>query len=126
VANSPIFNSYSADRYILATGRLIGGGLVAGDERISEPIFSLPVAQPKSREDWFGKSFFNNLPHPVHEAGIVTDSSFRPTDENGNPILENVWAAGSILAHHHCIEEKSREGIEISTGYTAAKRASGA
>ncbi len=122
----PVTTFYSADRYILATGRLIGGGLVAGDERISEPIFSLPVAQPKSREDWFGKSFFNNLPHPVHEAGIVTDSSFRPTDENGNPILENVWAAGSILAHHHCIEEKSREGIEISTGYTAAKRASGA
>jgi len=126
VLHLPVTTFYSADRYILATGRLIGGGLVAGDERISEPIFSLPVVQPKSREDWFGNSFFNNLPHPVHEAGIVTDSSFRPTNENGNPILENVWAAGSILAHHHCIDEKSREGIEISTGYTAAKRASGA
>jgi anaerobic glycerol-3-phosphate dehydrogenase len=41
-------------------------------------------------------------------------------------ILENVWAAGSILAHHHWIDEKSREGIEIATGYMAAKRASGA
>jgi glycerol-3-phosphate dehydrogenase subunit B len=125
IANPPIFNFYSADRYILATGRFIGGGLVASDERISEPIFSLPVAQPKSREDWFRKSFFNNLPHPVHEAGILTDSSFRPTNENGNLILENVWAAGSILAHHYCIDEKSREGIEIATGYMAAKRALG-
>jgi anaerobic glycerol-3-phosphate dehydrogenase len=38
-------------------------------------------------------------------------------------ILENVWIAGSVLAHHQCIVEKSREGIEISTGYMAAKRA---
>ena len=121
----PLITSYSADRYILATGRFMGGGLVASDKRISEPIFSLPVAQPKSREDWFEKSFFNHLPHPVHEAGILTDSSFRPTNENGNPILENVWAAGSILAHHHCIDEKSREGIEIATGYWAAKSAIG-
>jgi glycerol-3-phosphate dehydrogenase subunit B len=119
----PVITSYSADRYILATGRFMGGGLVASDERISEPIFSLPVAQPPSREDWFEKSFFSHLPHPVHEAGISTDSSFRPINENGNPILENLWAAGSILAHHHCIGEKSREGIEITTGYGAAKSA---
>ena len=59
IANPPIFNSYSADRYILATGRLIGGGLVAGEEKISEPIFGLPVVQPRLREDWFGKEFFN-------------------------------------------------------------------
>jgi glycerol-3-phosphate dehydrogenase subunit B len=123
MSHPPVITSYSADRYILATGRFIGGGLVASDERISEPIFGLPVVQPPSREDWFGKSFFNTLPHPVYEAGILTDSSFRPTNENGNPILENVWTAGSILAHHHCIDEKSREGIEIATGYWAAKSA---
>ena len=125
MTHPPVITTYSADRYILATGRFMGGGLVASDERISEPIFSLPVAQPPSREDWFGKSFFNRLPHPVHEAGILTDASFRPTNENGIPILVNVWAAGSILAHHHCIGEKSREGIEIATGYMAAKHAMG-
>jgi len=31
--------------------------------------------------------------------------------------------AGSILAHHQAIEEKSREGIDIATGFLAAKRA---
>jgi glycerol-3-phosphate dehydrogenase subunit B len=125
VANPPLFNSYSADRYILATGRFISRGLVADRERISEPIFSLPVAQPTSREDWFGESFFDDLTHPVHEAGILTDSSFRPTDQNGNLMLDNVWVAGTILANHHCIDEKSREGIEIATGYMAAKWALG-
>jgi glycerol-3-phosphate dehydrogenase subunit B len=123
IIHPPVTTPYSADRYIMATGRFMGGGLVASDERISEPIFSFPVDQPPSREDWFGKSFFSNLPHPVHEAGILTDSSFQPTNGNGEPILENVWVSGSILAYHHCISEKSREGIEIATGYMAAKYA---
>jgi glycerol-3-phosphate dehydrogenase subunit B len=123
VSNAPISNSYAADRYILATGRFIGGGLMADHEKIFEPIFNLPVVQPKSREDWFRNSFFNDLPHPVHQAGVITDPSLRPVDERGDLVLENVWIAGSILAHHLCIDEKSREGIEIATGYMAAKEA---
>ncbi|MDP2968668.1 MAG: anaerobic glycerol-3-phosphate dehydrogenase subunit GlpB [Deltaproteobacteria bacterium] len=123
VFNPPVSNFYSADRFILATGRFIGGGLMADRERISEPIFNLPVIQPKSREEWFGNSFFNDSPHPIHLAGVLTDSSLRPVDEGGDLILENVWVAGSILTHHHYIDEKSREGIELATGYAAAKRA---
>ena len=123
ILNPPVSNFYSADRYILATGRFIGGGLVADEEKIFEPIFHLPVVQPKLREEWFRKSFFNNLPHPVHEAGIFTDSSLRPIDERGELLLENVWVAGSILSHHNAIDEKSREGIEIATGYMAAQKA---
>jgi glycerol-3-phosphate dehydrogenase subunit B len=123
VLNPPVSNFYSADRYILATGRFVGGGLVADEKKIFEPIFNLPVAQPKSREDWFGKSFFDDLSHPVHQAGISTDSSFRAIDEKGEVLLENVWVAGSILADHHSVDEKSREGIEIATGYATAKQA---
>jgi glycerol-3-phosphate dehydrogenase subunit B len=94
---------------------------MAERERISEPIFHLPVAQPRSREEWFGKSFFDE--HPIHRSGILTDPSLRPIEETGKPILENVWAAGTILSGHHCLDEKSREGIEIATGYWAAKKA---
>ena len=119
----PLITTHSADRYILATGRFIGGGLKADMERVSEPIFNLPVYQPKSQEDWFRNNFFDGPSHPIHQAGILVDSSFRPVDERRDPILENVGVAGSILAHHHCIDEKSREGIEISTGYMAAKHA---
>jgi glycerol-3-phosphate dehydrogenase subunit B len=123
VSNPPVSNLHSADRYILATGRFIGGGLVADEKKIVEPIFNLPVAQPESREDWFRKFFFDPLSHPVHQAGISTDSLFRPIDEKGEILLENVWIAGSILADHHSVDEKSREGIEIATGYVAAKQA---
>jgi glycerol-3-phosphate dehydrogenase subunit B len=125
VLHPPVTTSYSADRCILATGRFIGGGLKGNHEKVFEPIFNLPVSQPPSREDWFRNSFFSRLPHPIHDAGILTDASFQPVDGSGDIILENVWAAGSILAHHYCIDEKSREGIEIATGYAAAKNALG-
>ena len=125
ILHPPISTSYSSNRYILATGRFIGGGLKANEEKIFEPIFNFPVFQPKSREEWFQKSFFNDSPHPIHQAGVLTDSSFRPIDEKGELILENVWIAGSILSHHHFVDEKSREGIEITTGYMAAKKALG-
>jgi glycerol-3-phosphate dehydrogenase subunit B len=123
VLHPPVVTSYSADRFILAAGRFMGGGLKADAEQIFEPIFNLPIHQPPSREGWFGNSFFGNAPHPIHQAGILTNASFQPVDDEKKVILENVWVAGSILAHHHCIEEKSKEGIEISTGYMAAKYA---
>jgi len=120
IDHPPVTKAYSADRYILATGRFIGGGLKADREKVFEPLFGLPVHQPPSRQEWFQKTFFGALPHPIHQSGLLVDSSFRPLNEKGEVLLENVWVAGTILAHHNCIDEKSREGIEISTGYTAA------
>jgi len=121
VSHPPITNSYSADRFILATGRFLGGGLIADRLRILEPIFNLPVAQPGSQEKWFEGSFFDE--HPIHRAGILTDVTLRPVDERGNLSFENVWVAGTILSGHHYLHEKSREGIEIVTGYWAARNA---
>jgi glycerol-3-phosphate dehydrogenase subunit B len=121
VSHPPLSQSYSADRFILATGRFIGGGLKADEQKISEPLFNLPIFQPGSRNHWFANSFF--IGHPIHQAGVLTDSSFRPVDQKGEHLLDNVWIAGSILAGHDCIQEKSREGIELSTGYWAAKNA---
>jgi glycerol-3-phosphate dehydrogenase subunit B len=125
VLHPPVITFYSADRFILATGRFMSGGLKADAEKILEPTFNLPVRQPLSREGWFGHSFFSDLPHPIHQAGVFTNAFFQPVDDAGNLILENVWVAGSVLAHHQCIGEKSREGIEIATGYWAAKNALG-
>jgi glycerol-3-phosphate dehydrogenase subunit B len=123
VHHPPVITSYSADRFVLTTGRFIGGGLKAVAQKILEPVFNLPVHQPPSREGWFGDLFFGDLPHPIHQAGVLANASLQPVDEGGNVILENVWVAGTLLAHHQWIDEGSREGIEISTGYTAAKRA---
>jgi glycerol-3-phosphate dehydrogenase subunit B len=121
IFHPPVINSYSADRFILATGRFISGGLMADRESISEPLFQLPVFHRGAQEEWFGKFFFNQ--HPIHTSGILTDSSLRPVNEAGKLILENVWVAGTILSGHHCLHEKSREGIEIATGYWATRNA---
>lgn len=121
IVHPPVTTVYSADRYILATGRFMGGGLKADREKVTEPVFNLPIPQPESQEKWFGKSFSDN--HPIHRMGILTDSSLLPVDETEKPILENVSIAGTILAGHHGLNEKSREGIEIVTGYWAAKKA---
>lgn len=121
VFHPPLTHSYSADHFILATGRFMGGGLKADRERLYEPICNLPVSQPGSQEKWFGKSFFDE--HPIHASGILTDSSLRPIDEAGKLIIDNLWVAGTILSGHHCLDEKSREGIEIATGYWAARNA---
>jgi glycerol-3-phosphate dehydrogenase subunit B len=123
VQNLPLSAKYRAESYILATGRFLGGGLWAEMDRIVEPLFHLPVSQPGSRGAWFGERFFDPEAHPIHRAGIVTDADLRPVDGTGRVILENVRAAGSILAHHQAIEEKSREGIDIATGFLAAQRA---
>ena len=120
----PISASYASDRYVLATGRFMGGGLRATEEEIVETIFHLVVAQPKRREEWFDKGFLTST-HPVHRAGVLTDPFLRPVNQNGELLLENVWVAGSMLAGHDFISEKSREGIEIATGYMAAKQALG-
>ena len=121
VLNPPVSRLCTADAYVLATGRFLSGGLVASRESISEPLFGLPVVQPRSREEWFGKSFFDG--HPVNHAGIRVDEHFRPIDDQGRVVLENVRIAGSILAYHNSIEEKSRDGIPLSTGYAAAREA---
>lgn len=123
VSTPPLYTSYEADRFILATGRFVGGGLLADKDKIREPLFGFEVEQPPSREEWYGRSFFSD--HPIHSSGIMTDSQFRPVDRRGTLLLENVWIAGTILAHHNSIVEKSREGIEIATGYWAARHALG-
>ena len=123
VTNPPLTTEYRAESYVLATGRFLGGGLWADMDRITEPLFHLPVSQPAARGDWFRGRFFQSEAHPIHSAGIVTDQALRPVDEGGRVLLSNVRIAGSILANHQSIEEHSREGIAIATGYLAAKGA---
>jgi len=123
ISHPPLTTSYAADRFILSTGRFISGGLQAHRERILEPLFHLPVHPSDLQKKWFGKSFFDE--HPIHHVGIMTDPFLRPVDDKGILLFENVWVAGTILAHQNWISEKSREGIEIVTGYWAAKYALG-
>lgn len=106
---------------LLASGRFLGGGLSAGHEGIKETIFGLPVTQPPDRTSWHRERFFDHRGHPVSEAGLETDDRFRPLGGDGQAAYENVYAAGSILAHQDWVRTKSGAGLAISTAYGAVE-----
>ena len=95
---------------ILASGRFFGGGLKASRHHISETVFDIPVNQPADRRQWHHIEFFDKKGHPVNQAGVEVDELFRPLDSNQKPLFENLFAAGSILAHQDWIREKSGSG----------------
>jgi glycerol-3-phosphate dehydrogenase subunit B len=110
-----------SDGIILASGRFLGMGLHAGRKKITEAIFDLPVTQPDERSKWHQKDFFDVNGHQINQAGIEIDAFFRPLDKSGQPAFENLFAAGSILAHQDWMRQKCGAGLAISSAYAAVK-----
>jgi glycerol-3-phosphate dehydrogenase subunit B len=106
---------------ILATGRFIGGGLVADRKHIRETIFNLPVFQPDSRKEWHREDFFDRQGHPINQAGVEVDNRFRPINNQGRPVFNHLFAAGSILAHQDWKREKCGTGLAVATAFRAVK-----
>jgi glycerol-3-phosphate dehydrogenase subunit B len=121
IRNGQHFETLEARGFILATGRFIGGGLVANQESIAEPTFGLYVHQPPKRELWHRERFFDPRGHAVNEAGLPVDPSFRPCGADGCALFENLFAAGAILAHHNWMREKCGAGLAIATAYAAVQ-----
>jgi glycerol-3-phosphate dehydrogenase subunit B len=109
------------DGVILAGGRVLGMGLYAGRKGIREPLFNLPVFQPDDRALWHQTDFFDPKGHQISQAGLEINHSFQPTDLNGKPLHENLFAAGSILAHQDWMRQKCGAGLSIATAYGAVK-----
>jgi len=104
---------------ILASGRFIGKGLTADRKHIRETIFDLPVFQPENRSGWHDKDFFSKNGHEINRAGIEIDDDFRPIGPSGKPVYQNLFAAGSILAHNDWKRMKCGSGLAIATAYGA-------
>ncbi len=108
-----------ADAAVLATGRFLGKGLAADYTTIRESLFDLPVYQPENRRQWHSKDFFDKNGHQINTAGIETDGEFRPIDGAGKPVVQNLFAAGSVLAHNDWKRMKSGSGVSIASAYAA-------
>jgi glycerol-3-phosphate dehydrogenase subunit B len=106
---------------ILASGRFIGKGLSADRNRIRESLFDLPVFQPEERAKWHRYHFLDPAGHLINQAGIDIDTRFRPLDASGKPAFQNLFAAGSILAHQDWIRMKCGSGLAIATAYAAVQ-----
>lgn len=119
MATGKIDHIIESDGIILASGRFLGMGLHAGRKKITETVFDLPVSQPNNRSHWHQKDFFDVNGHQINQAGLEIDASFRPLDKSGHPAFENLYAAGSILAHQDWMRQKCGAGLAIATAYGA-------
>ena len=106
---------------VLATGRFLGGGLTASRRGIHETIANLRVHQPQRRRDWHRPRFLDPQGHPVNRAGLEVDDLFRPFGSNGQCYHENLFAAGSVLAHQDWKRTKCGAGLAIATAYGAVR-----
>lgn len=108
-----------ADNVLLATGRFLGKGLVARRDGIREALMDLPVLQPQNRGCWHRQDFLDPKGHAINLAGIDVDRRFRPVKATGRPVYDNLYAAGTILAHQDWIRTKSGTGLAVATAYGA-------
>jgi glycerol-3-phosphate dehydrogenase subunit B len=106
---------------LLATGRFLSGGLQAGFHGLKESLLDLPVTQPESRSDWYRKKYTDRSGHPINQAGIEVDSSFRPLDERKMVFSKNLFAAGSLLAHQDWIRGRCGAGLALGTAFKAVE-----
>jgi glycerol-3-phosphate dehydrogenase subunit B len=110
-----------AGHVILATGRFFGGGLEAGRQGVREVLLGLPVEAPSDRDNWHMASFLGAPGHPINRVGVKVDPSLRPLGTDGQPLYENLFAAGALLAGHDWVREKSGAGICLATGHAAVE-----
>jgi glycerol-3-phosphate dehydrogenase subunit B len=115
---------HRADRFLLATGGILGGGIDSDHTgKVWETVFNLPLAAPRDRREWFRARLFDPAGHPIFRAGVSVNREFQPIDANGARVYANLWAAGSLLAFADAVLEHSLEGIAIATGMAAARAA---
>ncbi|WP_227765224.1 anaerobic glycerol-3-phosphate dehydrogenase subunit GlpB [Zhaonella formicivorans] len=116
---------YQGSKYILATGGLVGGGLVAGSGWVQETIFKLPVAYIPGVESWSRDKLFHPKGQPYAHFGVMVNTQMQPVDHQGTVCFTNLYAAGNILAHSDPLAEKSSGGIDIATGFAAGMQCRG-
>lgn len=105
-----------ADAVIYAAGGLESGAIELDSYRkLHETVFELPLthAEELIHGDYWG------VPQPLFAVGVSVDADMRPVGATGEPVYENLYAAGGILAGAQRTHEKSGEGIALGSAATA-------
>ncbi len=116
---------FFADRVILATGGLYGGGLISDDRgRITESVFDLPVQADSDRAKWFAETMLAPGGHPVARFGIRVNDHMQPIDKEGQTLVEGLYAVGHSLAQPGTTPPMAfHEGMALATAYKAVASA---
>lgn len=109
--------AFEADNFVLVTGSYFSQGLIAGTDKITEPVFGLDVKQSEGRESWSAESLFDRQAY--QSFGVETDPCFRAVKDGGT--LSNLYAAGAILPDFDPIFEGSGGGVSMLTAMYVAE-----
>ena len=111
---------HRARNFVLATGGILGGGFGSDyTGKVWEVVFDLPLTVPQSHDQWFNPEFLNPAGHPVFHGGVAVNHDLQPVNGAGQPIYDNLWAVGELLAHDNPIQQRGMEGAAVVTGVTA-------
>jgi glycerol-3-phosphate dehydrogenase subunit B len=118
-------NPFYADHIILATGGLYNGGIQSDESgSLWEPVFDLPVQSPTGdgREGWYRDNLLIHRGHPIHRCtGLRVNKQMQPLGVDGEPVFENVYAAGHLLAGFNPLTDGCAEGIVLATALKAVR-----
>ncbi|EFO79798.1 anaerobic glycerol-3-phosphate dehydrogenase subunit B [Oscillochloris trichoides DG-6] len=114
---------HRANRFVLATGGIGGGGMRAIDaNHLIETALRLPLRAPASRADWFFPDFLAQPGHPIFRSGVAVDTQLRPLDAKNQVVYTNVAVVGAAIAGCDHIREGAYEGVAVATGWVAGAR----
>lgn len=105
-----------ADSFVLATGSFVSKGLVSTYDSISEPLFGLDIDCPSDRTGWTSPDM--NGRQGFIKSGVRTDESFHPALRGA--VIENLYAAGSVLSGADSLYEGSGAGVAVFTAMRVA------
>jgi len=111
----------TGSQFVLATGGLERGGIVADRPTVTEPLFGCHVAAPSDRGDWADRAPLGE--HPFARFGVSVDEHLRPLGPNEGPEYANLRAAGHVLGGFDPVAEHSGGGVAVATGYAAGRGA---
>ena len=123
--------SVEAERYILATGSFVGGGIIENEETVKEPLLNLPLFDENdSRVDGpFIRTMLSNEALPINgqrvfSVGVKVSENMQPLSAQEEIIHENLFACGNILSGFNHTASGCRYGVSLATGYVAGEEAS--
>jgi anaerobic glycerol-3-phosphate dehydrogenase len=116
--------SFRADAFVLATGRHIGGGLLAG-RATTEPLLGLGVFYEGRPAAGLGTRLHHLKYLDAAEemrTGLMTDKHLHPLSDDGAAPYANLYAAGAVLGGYD-YAGPCGFGVPILTGWLAGRHA---
>lgn len=105
-----------AEEFVLASGSFYSKGLVAGPDKLYEPIFGLDIDGNDNRKSWFDENIFKDQAYM--KFGLKTDTQFKASLQE--QVIDNLYVAGSGLGGSNPLKEGSGAGISLLTSLHVA------